>query len=108
MTEQQITAPVFVDAMFTYPLPREGQARRVARRNGGRWCHMWSDDLDALHRMAKRIGMRREWFQNKPGFPHYDLVFSRRQTALSLGAVEMSLNEWIKTQKVMRQTGKRL
>jgi len=54
-----------------------------------RWCHMVSDtSLDELHAMAARIGMRREWFQNSPGHPHYDLTPRRRLAALAAGAIE--------------------
>ena len=56
-----------------------------------RWtnsCHMYADTLDELHAMADRIGMKRAWFQDKHGFPHYDLVERRRIVALRAGAVE--------------------
>lgn len=56
-----------------------------------RWsksCHMYADTLEELHTMANAIGMKRAWFQDKPGFPHYDLVASRRKRAVALGAVE--------------------
>jgi hypothetical protein len=61
-----------------------------------RWkvsCHMFADTLDELHAMAKAIGMRREWFQDKPGFPHYDLVASRRKMAVEFGVIEVSRND---------------
>ena len=38
--------------------------------------------------MADEIGMKREWFQDKPGFPHYDLVPDRRAMAVMRGAIE--------------------
>lgn len=59
----------------------------------GRWSgggHLQADTLDELHAFAARIGMRREWFQTKPGRPendHYDLTRSLRERAISLGAV---------------------
>lgn len=34
--------------------------------------------------MAAKLGLRREWFQNKPHAPHYDLVPSKRTLALKL------------------------
>lgn len=71
---------VYVDAMF-----EGGGTGRLA----GRWCHMWADSLDESHAMAKAIGMRRSWFQNKPRFPHYDLRESKRLEAVNLGAVEI-------------------
>jgi hypothetical protein len=59
----------------------------------GRWSgggHLQADTLDELHAFAARIGMRREWFQTKPGRPendHYDLTRALREHAVSLGAM---------------------
>jgi hypothetical protein len=59
----------------------------------GRWSgggHLQADTLDELHAFAARIGMRREWFQTKPGRPendHYDLTRALRERAISLGAM---------------------
>lgn len=55
----------------------------------GASCHMFADSLDELHAMADKIGMKRSWFQNKNGRPHYDLVKSRRDRAVKLGAIEL-------------------
>jgi hypothetical protein len=83
---------VYVDDIQTYPAEsiKDAQARRVSRQ----WCHMWTDgDLAELHQVAQRIGLRRAWFQDRPGFPHYDLTPSRRAKALEAGAVAQSLRE---------------
>ena len=56
----------------------------------GEWCHMAADSLDELHAMAEQIGLRREWFQEKARFPHYDLHGFGRQKALELGAMEVT------------------
>lgn len=60
-----------------------------ARNKFGRMimCHMMADNLDELHDMAEKIGMKREWFQPKSS-PHYDVSLTRRQKALALGALE--------------------
>lgn len=50
-------------------------------------CHMISTDLDELHAMAKRIGLKRAWFQDGPK-PHYDLTASMRAKAVLLGAFD--------------------
>lgn len=57
---------------------------------GKRWCHLFSADLEELHRFAGRLGLRRVWFQDPPDatWPHYDVTASRRADALRLGAVE--------------------
>lgn len=62
-------------------------------------CHMVSPDIDELHRMADRIGMRRQWFQDpKRGMssrPHYDVAKGRRALAVSLGAVEIDSHQMV-------------
>jgi hypothetical protein len=58
----------------------------------GRWTgggHMQADSPAELHEFAARLGLRREWFQTKPGRPendHYDLTRALRERALELGA----------------------
>ncbi|MBV9335646.1 MAG: DUF4031 domain-containing protein [Solirubrobacterales bacterium] len=60
----------------------------------GRWTgggHLQADTPEELHEFAGRIGLRREWFQAKPGRPendHYDLTRHGRERALELGAVD--------------------
>lgn len=58
----------------------------------GRWSgggHMLASDLDELHVMAREIGLRREWFQDKR-FPHYDLQRRKRDQAIAAGAVPIA------------------
>jgi hypothetical protein len=57
------------------------------------------DRLDELHKFAEGIGLKREWFQNRRGYPHYDLVASVRRRAVAAGAVELSCMELIRTCK---------
>jgi hypothetical protein len=52
-------------------------------------CHLTADTLSELHEFAERIGMKREWFQNHPRHPHYDITASKRKEAVKLGAVEI-------------------
>ena len=99
------TGVVFVDALFVAEARNE-HVRRVGAQNGHQWCHLWSDDLNALHELAEKIGMRREWFQNRPGFPHYDLVPRHRVEAIKCGAVERSLLEYLRERRTAKkQTG---
>ncbi len=56
----------------------------------GKWrwtegCHMYADTIEELHKFADRLGMRREWFQDKI-LKHYDLNAQRRARAICLGA----------------------
>lgn len=53
-------------------------------------CHMVTDDLslEELHRMARKLDLKREWFQNKiGGTPHYDISKGKRAAAIRLGAI---------------------
>lgn len=65
---------IYVDSLRRYPncgLPYTS------------WCHMATDDddLSALHTLARRIGLDRAWFPDKPGTPHYDLTPTKRTQA---------------------------
>jgi hypothetical protein len=92
---------VYVDQIFTAdPLlfaHRNPRARQAAK-HGTRWCHLWAADggsIAELHSIAVKIGLRKAYFQNRAGFPHYDLVPSKRRLALSAGAVAMDLKLWV-------------
>ena len=56
------------------------------------WCHMAADDLDDLHRFARSLGLKREWFQRYPkaSSPHYDIVIEKRPKAIEKGAILVS------------------
>ncbi len=54
------------------------------RWKGKLWCHITADSAVELHDFAKRLGLRRDWFQDGR-LPHYDTVFHDK--ALRLGAV---------------------
>lgn len=59
----------------------------------GKWSgggHMLGSDLDELHEIASRIGLKRAWFQDKT-FAHYDLTRSKRTAALAAGAIPIDL-----------------
>lgn len=98
---------VYVDFLFL-AVSRDPQARRVGQLNGHRWCHLWSDDVEALHAVAKRIGMKRQWFHDRPGFPHYDLTPGKRKLAVQIeGVVERHLLNW-KREKIKAEESERL
>lgn len=58
-------------------------------------CHLVADDVDTLHAMADKIGVSRRWFQNKPGFPHYDICKAKRELAVGFGAIEISRRQLV-------------
>ncbi|HKL21798.1 MAG TPA: DUF4031 domain-containing protein, partial [Tichowtungia sp.] len=86
---------VYVDQLFVM-VSRDRHAKVVGEHQ---WCHMWSEDVDSLHRMAKKIGLKEQWFQDRENFPHYDLVQAKRDKAIEAGAVEIDLRDWIRREK---------
>lgn len=70
------------------------QVARVGRRTA-RWSHLFADDLSELHRFAAKIGLRRAWFQDRPGFPHYDVTDSKRSEAIAAGAEPIPRSELV-------------
>jgi hypothetical protein len=75
----------------------------------GRWSgggHLQADSVDELHAFAARLGLRREWFQSKPGRPendHYDLGRRSRERALELGAVAEGRAAGARRRRAMRE-----
>lgn len=75
---------VYVDELRVYP------------ERHGKWCHMMCDgEVSELHEMAERLELR-PWFQRHPTHPHYDLVESKRQKAIEMGAVEVTSVEMVR------------
>ena len=54
---------------------------------GQLWCHLVADSSDELHAFAKKLGLRKSWFQTKSVYPHYDVNMNMRSKALLLGAI---------------------
>jgi len=83
---------IYVDDISRYP---SRIISNDAKKFGNRWCHMWTDGkIEDLHEFAKKIKLKKEWFQNNKRMPHYDLVESKRKLALENGAKYMSLKDW--------------
>ena len=77
---------IYVDQITKYPQKKN----RIYK-----WCHMSSDtSIKELHDFAKKIGLRKEWFQNKSK-PHYDLSVSKRVLAIKNGAVEVTNEDFV-------------
>jgi hypothetical protein len=71
-----------------------------AKRYGNSWSHMWVDgEIEELHQFAEKIGLKRKYFQNKPSFPHYDIIPSKRILALKHGAQYMPLKDWVNSHR---------
>jgi hypothetical protein len=69
---------------------------------GRSWCHLVADSIDELHAFAELLGLRRQWFQERSFYPHYDVTASVRAKALKLGACDASRETMISRCKVMR------
>lgn len=51
-------------------------------------CHLTADSLEELHEFAKRLGLKRSWFQiSNQELAHYDLTKNKRALAVSYGAI---------------------
>jgi hypothetical protein len=65
-------------------------------------CHMFADDINELHELATRIGMKIEWFQDDSKLPHYDLTPSRRAAAILAGAKEVTRRQLVEFMRARR------
>lgn len=54
--------------------------------------HVVSTESEAeLHAFAQRIGLKREWYQNHPKHPHYDITTQNKLTkAFKAGAIKVT------------------
>ena len=84
---------VMVDELRVWP-----HARGCFRAGS---CHLTCDSLDDLHAFAARLGLRREWFQDHPIVPHYDLTVTKRALALHYGAIFVSAREQSKQRRAL-------
>ena len=88
-----------------HPQPERLPARLETETipNGGevilvdKYGHMVSDSsTDELHCFAVAIGLKRDWFQNHPRHPHYDLTTRRKlELALRRGATLVNSRDLI-------------
>lgn len=63
-----------------------------------RWSHMVSDtSAEELHAFAAKLGLKREWSQERPksSAHHYDITPPKRALAIRLGAVEVTGRELV-------------
>lgn len=64
-------------------------------------CHMLADSVEDLHLMADKIGVARKWFQNDR-YPHYDICKSKRELAISLGAIEIDRYKFVELANALK------
>src|SRR5690242_15599758 len=78
----------------------------------GRWSgggHLQADTVEELHAFAAQLGLRREWFQSKPGRPdhdHYDIGRRNRLRAIELGAIPENRREATGRRRAVRQASR--
>jgi hypothetical protein len=74
----------------------------------GRWTgggHLQADTAAELHAFAQSLGLRREWFQSRPGRPdrdHYDLTHALRDAAILAGAIPETAREGVLRRRALR------
>jgi len=68
-------------------------------------CHMVADSPAELHAMARKIGVRRRWYQADASTPHYDVCKSKRALAVGAGAVECDRNAFVAALRRIRASG---
>ena len=77
---------VYVDSLFGYVHKKK------------KYCHMMTDnsDISELHTFAKKIELKRCWFQAHKFHPHYDLTDGMRYKAIINGAVLVQPDELLR------------
>lgn len=84
---------VYIDPLRRWP--QVSASRHFG--NGKQSSHLACDgDLEELHQFARQIGLKREWFQDRPNLPHYDLMPTRRAAAVKAGAVEVDAKTFVR------------
>lgn len=92
---------IYMDPPRKYP---KAAINPRAKFCGDTWSHLWCDPghEEALHALAKSLELRRDWFQNKPGFPHYDLTVGKYWQAVKLKVPVKELREWLEERRARR------
>ena len=59
------------------------------------WGHMVATESEMeLHIFAKKIGLKRKWYQTSGGHPHYDLTTQRKiNQAIAAGAKQVPIRD---------------
>lgn len=79
---------IYVDPIVVR-VSKRPRARFAGRKFGHRWAHLFADSKEELHLAAHNLGLKVEWFQDHPTFPHYDISPRTRALAVEMGAREL-------------------
>ncbi len=80
---------IYVDHLQTHH-----KVNPMAKHLGDHWAHLATDgNVQELHDFAERLGLKREWFQDRPGLPHYDVTPNKQAAAIKAGAILVSAEE---------------
>lgn len=77
---------VYIDGLMTFD------------EDYGPSCHIIADDIEELHRFARKIGLKRNWFQSNVYnyHAHYDIKGERkRKRAIEAGAIELNRADFV-------------
>jgi len=84
---------IYVDTPIMYGItecPMRGKC-------GNAWAHLLTNgQVDALHTMAAKLGLRRDFFHGRGNVPHYDITADQVAEAIALGAKSISRKELCK------------
>lgn len=74
-------------------------------RVSARWSHLTADTDEELHAFARRLGLKRTWFQDHaiPRFRHYDVTDTKRREAIRLGAIAETTREGARRRRAAAQ-----
>lgn len=73
----------------------------VKRPDGKWWCHFGASSVEDLHSAASKIGLKRQWFQDKKNRPHYDIYSPRLiENAMKLGAIRVTSKQFVQYMKI--------
>jgi hypothetical protein len=63
----------------------------------GRWSHLTADSEDELLTFGAKIGMKPQWLQHPGTYQyHFDVMDSKRERAITLGAIPITTYELVK------------
>jgi hypothetical protein len=88
---------VYVDDMYLYSIGQYGRMKM---------SHMLADTTEELCIMARKIGVPLRWIQHAGEHgEHFDIAMSKRDVAISLGAVRITMKQAAAMNARRRATG---